>query len=273
MEVASLTATVFYLFSPALVFVALSGTELSWDLGARIVGVAVGVWTMMIVLALSWTRIRGHDPAKRAAVMLAMASPNVGNMGIPVALLAFGDRGLEIAVVNFVIGAVMTNSAGIAIDSTADGGSWRQMLSAPCRYPYAHAAAVGLLVNAGDVELPVAVDSSVHTLAGAAIPVMLVVLGLQLRNPASRTELLDLGAVTAVRLLMAPSLAFAGATLVGLDGVERATVTVLAAMPVAVITTIVATEFRTRPDFVTRTVIVTTLASIATLTGLITVLD
>jgi predicted permease len=269
LDVATLTTATFFLFGPALVFDSLAGTELTWSLAGRIVGVFAAMWAAMVVLSIVWSRARGHDSVKRAATMLALTSPNTGNMGIPVATLAFGVRGLEIAVVNFVIGAVVTNSAGIAIASTANGGSRRAALTAPLKYPYVYAAVLGLAVRATGVDLPTAVAAPIATLAGAAIPVMLLVLGLQLRNPAAPTDAADVATVVVGRNLLAPAAAFVAATIVGMDGVDRGTMTVLSAMPVAVITTIIATEFRARPDFVTRTVILSTVAAIVTLTVLI----
>lgn len=267
-EVPSLSAVVLYLFGPALVFDSLAETELSPELALRIAAVFVAGWLTMVLVGAAWSKARRHDRSMRAGFVLAMSSPNGGNMGLPVAALAFGDLGLQVAVVNFVIGAVFANSAGIAIASSA-GGVSRSILTAPLRYPYVYAAGFGLLVNAGNVDLPVAITSSVDTLAGAAIPVMLVVLGVQLRSPATSADLSDLLAVVGGRLAAAPVVTWTVATVVGLDGVERGTLTVLAGMPVAVITTLLAAEFRARADFVTRTVIVTTLLSMVTLTMLI----
>lgn len=267
-EIPSLSAVVLYLFGPALVFQSLAGTELSPSMGLRIGAVFVTGWLAMVLVGAAWSGGRGHDRSMRAGFVLAMSSPNGGNMGLPVAALAFGDLGLQVAVVNFVIGAVFANSAGIAIASSA-GGVSRAALTAPLRFPYIYAAALGLAVNATNVDLPVAVTSSAETLGGAAIPVMLVVLGVQLRSPATSADLGDLFAVVGGRLIAAPAVTFAMATLVGLDGVERGTLTVLAGMPVAVITTLLAAEFRARSDFVTRTVIVSTVLSMVTLTLLI----
>jgi predicted permease len=268
-QVTSLTAMVFYLFSPALVFDSLSTTELSAALGGRILAVIVITWTAMFAMATTWSRIRRHDAPMRAAVVLAATTANSGNMGVPVARLAFGELGLQIAVVNYVATAVLANSAGIAVASTAIGHSRKAALTAPLRYPYVYAAVLGLLVRALHVDLPVAVRAPVETLAGAAIPVMLVVLGLQLRDAVGARHAADTAAVGVGRLIVAPALAWTAATAVGLRGVDRGAMTVLAAMPVAVITTILATEFRARVDFVTRVVVVTTLASVATLTILI----
>lgn len=270
--VAPLSALVFYLFGPALVFHSMAMTELSADVGLRIFGVMVLTLLAMFIAALLWSLVRGHDASMRAGLGLAATSPNVGNMGLPVAALAFGDLGLQVAVVNFVAGAILVNSAGIAIASMA-GGDWRGALTAPFRYPYVYAAAAGIAVKVAGVEMPAFVAEPAETLAGAAIPVMLVVLGLQLRNVAGKELLLDTVAVNVGRLIIAPVAAYGAATLMGLDGVTRGTLVILAAMPAAVITTILATEFNAKPEFVTRVVITSTLASVLSLTVLIAIVS
>jgi malate permease and related proteins len=266
--VAPLSAMVFYLFGPALVFHSMAMTELSAGMGLRIFAVMVVTLVAMFGAALAWSLVRGHDASMRAGVGLVATSPNVGNMGLPVAALAFGDLGLQIAVVNFVAGAVLVNSAGIAIASMA-GGDWRGALTAPLRYPYVYAAGAGIAINAFDITMPVFIEAPAETLAAATIPVMLVVLGLQLRNVAGKDQLLDTVAVNVGRLIIAPAAAYGAATVLGLEGVTRGTLVILAAMPAAVITTILATEFKAQPEFVTRVVITSTLASILTLTVLI----
>jgi predicted permease len=268
LTVPPLSSLVFYLFGPALVFHSMSTTELSAGVGVRIVGVMVLTFAVMFVAATVWSYGRRHDPALRAGVALASTSPNVGNMGLPVAALAFGEHGLAVAVVNFVAGAVLVNSAGIAIASMA-GGDWRGALTAPFRYPYLYAAVAGIVVKVLDVDLPTAIESPAETLAGATIPVMLVVLGLQLKNATSNDYFVDTIAVNVGRLLIAPVAAWLAATALGLEGDTRGTLVVLAAMPAAVITTILATEFKAHPAFVTRIVVTSTLASMLTLTVLI----
>lgn len=268
--VAPVSALVFYLFSPALVFHSMATTQVSADTSFRIVGVMAVTFAAMYLFSLLWSKIVGHDPPMRAAFALGATSPNLGNMGLPVAQLAFGKAGLDIAVMNFVVGATFTNSLGIAIASMA-GGSPREALRAPFRYPSLYAAAAGLAVNALDVTLPITLDAPITSLAGAAVPAMLAVLGLQLQHAVGRDHLLDTVSVNAGRLLITPVVAWFVCTALGLDGVVRATLTVLSAMPTAVTATILATEFRAVPAFVTRVVVTSTLLSMLTLTVLITI--
>lgn len=263
------SALVFYLFSPALVFHSLATTTLSAGASLRIVAVMLATYVAMFLAASIWSRIVRHDASWRAGFALGATTPNVGNMGLPVAQLAFGQAGFEVAVMNFVAGAVLANSGGIAIASSA-GGSRLEAFRAPFRYPSVYAAGAGVLMNALGLHLPLTLDSPISTLAAAAVPVMLVVLGLQLRQAVGRDHLLDTFAVNAGRLLIAPVVTWFVATAVGLGGAERGTLTVLAAMPTAVIATILATEFGAQPGFVTRAVVTSTLTSMLTLTVLIT---
>jgi predicted permease len=230
----------------------------------------LAVYAAMYVVASIWSMTRRHDPTLRAAFALGATTPNSGNMGLPVAQLAFGDAGLDVAVMNFVVGAVLANSAGIAIASMATGGSRIEALRAPLRYPAVYAAVAGVIVNVSGIDLPVTIEAPASSLAGAAVPTMLVVLGLQLQNAGGREHLLDTVVVNLVRLLVAPGVAWLVCSAVGFEGITRGTLVVLAAMPTAVIATILATEFRAQPAFVTRIVVTTTLSSMLTLTLLIT---
>lgn len=266
--VAPLATVVFYLFSPALVFHSLATTALSAGTSARIFAVMIATYAAMYVAATLWSAVARHDRPMRAAFALGATIPNVGNMGLPVARLAFGQAGLEVAVMNFVAGAMLANSAGIAIASRA-GGSLVEALRAPLRYPALYAALAGAAVNALDLTLPPAIDAPVATLAGAAVPAMLVVLSLQLQQSIGLDHLVDTVVVNAGRLLLAPGAAWVVASALGLDATTRGTLVVLAAMPTAVIAIILATEFNTLPAFVTRTVVTSTLASMLTLTLLI----
>lgn len=258
----------YHLFSPALVYASMSTIELGGTETARIVVVAAGGAAATVVLGLSASAVLGHDRRTRAAVAVTAGMSNGGNLGLPVSSLAFGPPGLEVAIVAFVTGAFVVNSLGVAVVSQA-GGSTLRTLGSLVRVPALWAAVVGFAVNALELDLPAAVPTAAGTLGDAAVPVMLVVLGQQLTLD---TTFEGLGAVSTsvvVRLLGGPLVAYALATTLGLDGLTRDTLVVLGGMPAAVYTTILATQFGVRPSLVTRTVVVGTLLSMATLTVLI----
>ena len=265
-----LSAVVFLLFTPALVYDSLANSDLAAGLSLRIAAVAVIGYVAGYIAATGWSTLVRHEPPQRAAFALVVTSLNTGNMGIAVALLAFGALGVQVAVLTWVVHATLITSAGIVI-ATLPGGSSRQALVKPFAYPALYAAVLGFLANGLDAELPVTIEAPIATLADAAVPAMLVVLGLQLgRGLGDLGELADSVAGSVLRLLLGPLVALGAALALGLEGTTRDVVIVLGGMPTAVTATIVATEFDVRPQFVTRSVVTSTLASVATLTVLLT---
>jgi hypothetical protein len=271
-EVKPLSQLTFYVFSPALAFDTLADVELEGSVAARIALAGVMAWIAMVMVSMAVSVVLGHDRATRAAMALVAALVNGGNMGLPIAVLAFGDAGLEVAIIAFVSSVVLANTGGIVLASMSGGVHLRQAWIAPLLVPSVWAAALGLAVAFGDISVPDAIGSTTATLAGASIPVMLVVLGMHVRRPVQTEVRRDLVIAVALRLVGGPLLAWGATLVLGLDGVARDTLIVLGGMPTAVITTIYATQYGARPVFVTRAVIVSTLCSVATLTVLVALL-
>jgi malate permease and related proteins len=268
----TMSRAVFYLFSPCLVFTSISDIELSGGDIGRLIAVAVGVFAVNAIVASIWSSARHSDRRTRASAVLAACVVNQGNMGLPMARLAFGEAGLAIAVVMFVTGVVLWSSAGIALGAWARGThTGARAALAPLRYPSIYAAALGAFVNIANIDLPTLFRESTGTLADASIPCMLVVLGLQFRRP-RLDDLAEPLATSVNRLLIGPLAAWPLAALVGLEGIPARTSIMMAGMPTAVMTTILATELDARPELAVRNVVVTTILSIASLTVLITLL-
>ncbi|HEX7094308.1 MAG TPA: AEC family transporter [Acidimicrobiales bacterium] len=268
----TLSKAVFYLFSPCLVFTSIAEIEVSGGDIARLVAVTVAVFVANAIVAFAWSTVVRSDRSTRAAAVLQSCVVNQGNMGLPMAALAFGDAGLRIAVVVFVTGVLLWSSAGIALASLARGAhSPRRALLAPLRYPSIYAAVAGALINALDVDLPVAIEASTRTLGDASVPTMLVVLGMQFRWP-RLDDVAEPLAASVNRLVIGPLVAWPIAAALGLSGVNARTSIMMAGMPTAVMSTILAIELDARPELVVRTVIASTLLSIASLTVLISIL-
>lgn len=108
---------VFFVFSPALVFVSIADIDLASGEIVRIVAVVVAVFAANLALAVGWSRLRRDDARTAATGALAASLPNHGNLGLPIAALALGDAGLRVAVVAFTAGASLQSSAGVAVGS------------------------------------------------------------------------------------------------------------------------------------------------------------
>jgi len=91
------------------------------------------------------------------------------------------------------------------------------------------------------------------------------VLGIQLSRTSLRGRIGPVLLASGLRLIVAPLLAVPLALALGLSGLTRDVAIVQSAMPVAVVSGVLATEFGSDADFVTATILVSTLLSIVTL--------
>ena len=195
-----------------------------------------------------------------SAFLLVVMFSNSGNYGLPVVLFAFGQEALAHATVYFVANAVATYSLGVFLASAGRrsvGQAARGVLKVPAVWGV---VAAGVVLGLG-LQLPPAVMRPVELLSGAALPTMLLVLGMQLERGAwpERPGLVALAGMLA--LVVTPILALGASHLLGLTGVARQAAIVQSGMPSAVLTTILALEFDVAPSFVTACVLMSTLAS------------
>ncbi len=263
-----LSQVIFYVFSPVLVFKLINGSQLSnQDLARTLlftVVLIIGVGLLTFLLG----KILRFDRKLLAAVLITTMFMNAGNYGLPLTSFAFGEAALAFASVFFVVNAVATNTVGIVIASSGSTSVWNAVKGL-VKVPAIYALALGVLFLQFKWPLPSGLDRTVTLLSNAAIPCMLVLLGMQLVNIKVDGRVLPLILTGGIRLLIAPLLAIGLSRLFGMHGPSYQAVVLEAAMPAAVMTTILATEFDSEPTFVTTAVLITTLLSPLTLTPLL----
>jgi hypothetical protein len=251
----------FYLASPALVFRSLYRLEISATTLGHEVLVVTGVFA--VTGLLGWAASRGQTRSRRSGFVMASAIGNTGNMGIPISLFALGDAGFALATLYYAITTFLTNSAGVVIAS-AGSAPPRRALMHLARAPVLYAVLLAFVLNRAAVPIPAGIYRAIDLLADASIPGMLVLLGMQLRTMSPRREDAVLWRSVVIRLAAAPLVALALCWGLGIGGVERQVFILQAAMPTAVVTTVLATEFAAAPRLVAAAVLVSTLASMFT---------
>lgn len=261
-----------YLLSPALVLDSLIGADLPLEASARIVGAIFLLSLVLIAASAVLSHLLGHKRPMQSGFILSTTFPNAGNMGLPVSLLAFGEQGLAVAVVIYSSHAVLGWSLGVFVAARSHSGGLGP-LKHTLRLPVLWAIALALLLRATGTELPSFLGESVHMLGQASIPVMLLILGFQLERGVALDRWPSLLAALVVRLIASALVAYLVGGWLGLEGITQQVFVVMAAMPTAVFTIILATEFQAEPRFVSSMVIASTLISLLTLTLLLAVLQ
>jgi predicted permease len=274
-EARTLSRAVFYLFGPALVFDSLTGSEVGGAVFGQIAAAVLLTILALWVLGSIAARLLRLEGPTQAAFLVAVLLMNAGNFGLSVNYFAFDEVGLSWASLYFTISALLSSSLGAYL-SARGRTSARQALRRVAGVPFVYAAALGLLFNLGGVTMPEPLAKAISLLAQASVPVMLAVLGVRLAETLRARQRVQhlpaLAVATLIRLIVSPALALLFASLVGLSGTARDVTVLQSAMPTAVITTILATEFDSDPPFAALCVLVTTLVSLPTLTILLNVL-
>lgn len=264
----TLAHVVFYALIPCLVFRLLVTSSISGPQFARMVVLAVLVLASMGVIGrLVAVPFRLSRPELSAFLLVVMFS-NTGNYGLPVVLFAFGPQALSYATVFFVTGSVLTYTVGVFL-AAAGRRSLGGALAGVFKVPAVYAVVVAAVVLASGIQPPLALMRPIGLLSDAALPMMMLVLGMQLERATLPDRPWAVAAAVAVSLLVAPLVALSLFALVGVSGPGRQAGVILSSMPVAVVTTIMALEFDVAPAFVTSAVFVSTVLSPFTLTPLI----
>jgi malate permease and related proteins len=267
-----------YLLSPALIFSALAQSRIEATETLRITAfmtlfvVAIGLVTWLVALVL---RLDGID---RAALMLCVMFMNAGNYGLPAARFAFGQVGFDRAVLFFVVQAILAQTLAIYIAGAGHGdrlGGLVQLLKMPQVYAVLAVLAVrlgGLRLDPEGEGILNDVFRGVDLVGDAAVPLLLIVLGLQLAETGRISEGPKVALATALRLGLSVPLAIGLSYALNLDGLSTKLAIMLSSMPTAVNVTILAIEFNVRPRFVSSVVVVSTAASVFSLTLILVLL-
>jgi len=263
-----LSSVSFYALSPCLVFTQLSASSMSAaDVGRMSAFCLLLTATMGIAAKITAGRL--HLGARtQTSFLLTVMFSNSGNFALPVISFAFGTAGLAHASIYFVTSAVMIYTVGIFIAVHGRHG-FEKAFTGMLRVPSLYALALAFIVLLSGTSIPASISRPVGMLSEAAIPMMILVLGMQLRRVTLPERPSAVLVAVALSLLVAPVVGIALSGLLGMTGIARNVAIVVSAMPAAVITTVLAMEFDLDSAFVTSVVFLSTLLSPVTLVLLI----
>lgn len=270
--IAPFNQVVLYVLMPAFVFTSLLAVDFRSEEPIKITLFTFLLAIAMLAVAFVIVRAARLDRTTSSAFMLTAAFPNLGNYGLSVVLLAYGREGVAIGAVLLAVQSLYGLTLAIFIASSGHASLLRSLREV-LRQPMIYAVAAALLFNLTRIPVPGFVNSALALPSQAAIPMMLLVLGMTFASTSriERPRLVSVAVVT--RLIIGALVGWALAVALGLSGVARDVLIVGAAMPTAVFTILTATQFDTRPRFVSDVVVASTLASIVTVTAVLAILS
>ncbi|WP_088838831.1 AEC family transporter [Listeria sp. ILCC792] len=266
-DIPNLSKLTLYLMSPFLALSTFYKNPITIDYAYLAVYIFVLCLALILIVTIL-SKIMGYSVRDRCALILASAFMNNGNYGTPVVLLVFGATGLHIAVILMVLQQLAMSTIGIyyAAKGSADVSSYKIVLKRVVRMPIAYGALIGLFLQLAHITLPDPLLTCIDLVGNAAIPTIMIVLGMQLAVISfRRIELLKVGFALSIRLLLSPVIAFLLTLFLPVDTMTKQIMILLAAMPTAANTTLMAVQFDTKPDLVSSATFISTVLSIVTL--------
>ena len=239
-------------FVPALVFAALAGKPFQPESDVRLMLATLALVIGSGLAAWALARVTGINGK---TLVPPLMFNNSGNLGLPLAVLAFGDAVLAPAVVMFMVSNLTHFSFGAwLLDHNA-------RLLTIWKIPSVFATFAGVAVSVSGLEIWPPLLLSIRMLGEISIPLMLFALGVRLTD--SRITAIGVGVFGAVARPLI-GMAIAGLLLLLFDfpPQERALVLIFGALPPAVLNYMFAERYDQEPDKVASMVLIGNLAAV-----------
>lgn len=257
----NLSRLVLFVFTPALVANALYRTPLTVE-NTRGLFLGFGL-TYGLLVAISWglSAIFKLPIAVRKSAIATTAFPNTGNMGLSVNFFAYGDAGLDRAIVVLIVSSLFVFSIGPAI---LKGGGLANAVKFTLKLPLIWAMLLGLGLRLLPFDLPFKLGDALQVLADGTIPLALLLLGMEIAENSFRCSVYEVCA-SVMRLLGGAAVAYGVATAIGLSGLDLQVLVLQCAMPAAVSSFLMVKEFGGDATRTARVVAISSLLAFATL--------
>lgn len=282
---AALNAFVSYFALPVLFFGTLARTPVAavldpaLMLGFGIVVLATFLLGMATTRLISRVTGTGGGLAAMSLQGIAASWGNVGYMGVPLCLAAFGEAGLPPAMLTVIVTAVVAMVIGvmlIELEVAAGHGPLKTFLRAAfnvARNPLPVSIALGIAVSAVGLPIPTPVEKWLDLLGAAAAPCALFAIGLFLSDKSVRSGLTEAGCATVIKLLLQPLAAWLVLPLfVDPGSVPGQVALLMAALPTAANAFVLAKQFDIAVEQNSASVLLSTAFSVITVSALLVLL-
>ncbi len=251
----TISSLVLLIATPSLVFSTLTSLDID---AVTLLKMALSAALSVAVASVAGLAIlRGLGMSYRT-FLPCLIMPNAGNIGLPLVLLAFGEKGLALGISYFFVIALLQYTVGAAISS----GQYR--LRDLARQPLIYSVILVAVVLITKIKVPAIIASTTDLLGGMMIPAMLILLGTSLAR-LSVSDLRQAIIIAVARLGIGIPTGLAVIGLISLSGIEAGTVFLLASMPTAIVNYVFAERYRPDSQQVAGAVVVSTTLTFAVL--------
>lgn len=261
LELPTLSRLVLYVLSPALIADSLYRTELSAENAAGMVAGSITTYFLLGAIAWMLGKRLGLSDLLQKSFVTTTVFPNAGFMGLPVTLFALEELGLERAVIYMLAHSIVSFTTLPAF--LKGGGFWNQV-AFTFKLPIVWGMFLGFGLRFLPGSLPFKLDTSLHLVAQATIPIALLILGMQMSNSRFALKRFE-GVSSFIRLAGGGVVAYLVGRAIGLDGLDLQVLILQSSMPAGINSFLMMSEFGGDGARTARVVVISTLLSFLTL--------
>jgi malate permease and related proteins len=261
-----------YIAIPSLIFLAMYNADLSHiqTLGSIIL-ICILVGLICGFLAYIFASLKKYPTKTKWSLITTSAMFNSGFLGYPLVLGVFGSVGLVRAVF-FDVGNTLLFILFSIILMLSYGGTYQQIARRSILFPPFLAFVLGILANSYHLPLGLVLNNVLDYLSGAAIPLIMLSLGLSLEFNEVKEYFTAASVVSAIRLVISPLIAISLITLIGLSGLNYSVTIVEAGMPSGLLSLVLAITYHLDVKVSAACIFLNTTLSMVSLTILILLL-
>lgn len=268
----SISNLTIYLLTPALIFTKFLQNPIKLGIVIQIAIFVVSFYFLNILTTWLMTRLLRMDKILTHGFMLSVVLFNAGNMGLPFIAFAFGDEGLAIAIIFLLMNVCITATIGVFIAAGANSNP-KQAFKQIFLLPNLYAITIALIIKYFSLEVPNFMMAPLDMLGEAAIPVSIILLGIQISRTKIINRSFEIFWASGLRLLLGPLIAFLIIQFIPGSVAMKKVLIIQTSMPTAIYALLFATKFDARPDFVSSVILTSTITSSVTLSILLYLLN
>lgn len=272
LETKHLLTLVLYFLTPGIILKTLTTAQVSFEDVSKTLAFCILNLVLLWAVANVLSKIFKLPAPETAGLTLISTLTNCVNYGLPLVLLAFGELGLDKASIYVVIQMIIVNTVGVYFAARSNF-SVKDAVKSVFSLPAIYAALLAIVLRVFDLYLPAGIEKGVSMVAQAYSPIVLTILGAQMisvkDSELEREVQKAFWSGMTIRLLLSPLIACLGLYLLNIRGILFSVLFILASMPVAVNSVILAERFNASPKIVSKCILWTTLASFIVLPILI----
>lgn len=256
-----------YILLPSLVFASFLEKDILSNLA--VTGVYILLFTCtMYVLSVIVCKLVKFEKKLESGFLLSVLFTNSGNYGVPLCTFAFGVEGTANALAYMMYGSVIMYTLAVYIASRGSS-SVKESFTNIFRIPLIYAVVIASVFSYYHVDVPSFIGKPISLLGSAAIPVCMVLLGIQLSRTNMHKAYKPLVLSSVLRLCVSPIVGIVLTYVMGVEGLLRSILIIESSMPTAVNSALIAIEFDAEPGFVSSAVLTSTVLSIGSLAVLL----